>query len=70
MEKMKKMNINKLTWLDQAASYHRAEAERFASARQETLAVQSLRTAQWYTERARISRYIERIVPKGTFTSL
>ena len=67
---MENMNINKLTWLDQAAQFHYAEAERFASARQETLSVQSLKTAHWYAERARISRHIERVVSKGTFTSL
>ena len=67
---MEKLNINKLTWLDQAANYHFAEAERFASARQETLSAQSLKTAHWYAERARISRHIERVIPKGTFTSL
>ena len=67
---MEKLNINKLTWLDQAAQFHFAEAERFASARQNNLSVQSLRTAQWYAERARISRHIERVILKGKFTSL
>ena len=64
---MEKSNI---TWLDQAANYHSAEAKRLASARKIVKAVQAQKLAQWYIDRARISRSVERIVIKGTFESL
>ena len=64
---MKKSN---LTWLDQAAVYHHEEAKRLASARKVAKSVQAKKLAQWYFDRARISRSVERTVIKGTFESL